>query len=77
MSPERVSPCATIHGHIHRVPARLAASVNTAASHGFELDELDMAGLVPPGCVVVPVVFALGASGRANGKVVITAVVAS
>jgi 2-methylcitrate dehydratase PrpD len=58
----------------HRAPALHAAFVNGTFAHAFELD--DSFGGVHPGSVVIPAAIAAGERQGADGRAVITAIVA-
>jgi len=65
-----------VPGRARRADLLDAAFLGGTAAHGIELDDGFRQGSVHPGCVVVPVVLALGYDRRISGAALITAVVA-
>lgn len=67
---------ATITGYGDRVPAPNAALVNAMLGHGIELDDAHGNALTKCGSVLVPAALAAGETAGADGREVITALVA-
>jgi 2-methylcitrate dehydratase PrpD len=65
-----------VPGRTRRADLLDAAFLGGTAAHGIELDDGFRQGSVHPGCVVVPVVLALGYDKGADGKALIEAIVA-
>src|SRR5215813_4600406 len=75
---EAVRPAGRIPvpGRARRADLLDAAFLGGTAAHGIELDDGFRQGSVHPGCVVVPVVLALGYDRRISGAALVAAVVA-
>ncbi len=58
------------------VPAEVAAFVNGAAGHSFELDDTHDASMSHPGAVVIPAALAVAAETGASGPMVLAAIAA-
>src|SRR5436305_8321795 len=65
-----------VPGRARRADLIDAAFLGGTAAHGIELDDGFRQGPVPPGCVVVPAVLALGYDRHADGRAVMEAIVA-
>jgi 2-methylcitrate dehydratase PrpD len=65
-----------VPGRARRADLLDAAFLGGTAAHGIELDDGFRQGSVHPGCVVVPVLLALGYEGRVSGAALIEALVA-
>jgi len=65
-----------VPGRARRADLLDAAFLGGTAAHGIELDDGFRQGSVHPGCVVVPVVLALGYERRVSGAALIEALVA-
>src|SRR5262249_53216655 len=65
-----------VPGRARRADLLDAAFLGGTAAHGIELDDGFRQGSVHPGCVVAPVVLALGYGNEVSGKELIEAIVA-
>jgi 2-methylcitrate dehydratase PrpD len=75
---EDAAPKAAVFGYPFRTSASLAALVNGASAHAFQLDEIHLESTLHPGSLALPAAFALAeADLSANGRDLITAVVAA
>jgi 2-methylcitrate dehydratase PrpD len=67
---------AAIYGEAGPVSAEVAALVNGTAGHGFDFDDLHLPTMSHPGCVVIPAAIAMALERGADGRELLTAVVA-
>ena len=74
---EGAAQSAAVFGMPLRTSASLAALLNGASAHAFQLDEIHLESTLHPGSLALPAAFALAETGRAvKGRELITAVVA-
>ncbi|HEU4975059.1 MAG TPA: MmgE/PrpD family protein [Baekduia sp.] len=74
--PAVAGDAATIIGDDALVAPEVAALVNGTAGHGFDLDDLHFGTMSHPGCVVIPAALAMAEATGADGRALLTAVVA-
>ncbi|HEU0116305.1 MAG TPA: MmgE/PrpD family protein, partial [Thermomicrobiales bacterium] len=67
---------AAVLGVVEGRDAETAALVNGGLAHIVEMDDLDRASVVHPGCVVMPAALAAAEERGADGRIFLTAVVA-
>ncbi len=67
---------ATLMGFSARTSPSLAALVNAAGAHSFQLDEIHIQATLHPGSLAVPTVWALAEGGAVRGRELIAALVA-
>jgi 2-methylcitrate dehydratase PrpD len=75
---EGCAPTATAFGMPLRTNASMAALVNGASAHAFQLDEIHLESTLHPGSLALPAAFALAEAAKTvSGRDLITAIVAA
>jgi 2-methylcitrate dehydratase PrpD len=69
-------PGAVVYDDPTPMTPELAALVNGTAAHGFDLDDLHLATMSHPGCVVIPAAIATGVAAGAGGRALLASVIA-